>query len=116
MVASLIAQLVKNPPAMMRPGFDSWVGKILWRRDRLPTPVFLGFPCGSAGKESACNAGDLGSIPGLGRSLGEGNGCPLQDSGLEISMDCIVCRVAKESDTTERHSHTTISDTTIFLG
>ena len=43
--------------------FDSWVGKIPWRRDRLPTPVFLGFPCGSAGKESAC----LGSIPGLGR-------------------------------------------------
>ena len=44
-----------------------WVGKILWRRNRLPTPVFLGFPCGSAGKESAHNAGDLGSIPGLGR-------------------------------------------------
>ena len=38
----------------------SWVGKIHWRRDRLPTPVFLGFPCGSAGRESACNAGDLG--------------------------------------------------------
>ena len=42
----------------------SWVGKIPWRRDALPTPVFLGFPAGSAGKESACNAGDLGSIPG----------------------------------------------------
>ena len=42
-----------------RPGFDSWVGKIPWRRDRLPTPVFLGVPCGSAGKESACNVGDL---------------------------------------------------------
>ena len=54
--------------------FDSWVGKIPWRRDRLPTPVFLGFPDGSAGKESACNVGDLGSIPGLGRSPGEGNG------------------------------------------
>ena len=39
-----------------------------------PTPVFLGFPCGSAGKESACNVGDLGSIPGLGRSPGEGKG------------------------------------------
>ena len=37
-----------------RPQFNSWVGKIRWRRDRLPTPVFLGFPCGSAGKESAC--------------------------------------------------------------
>ena len=40
-------------------GFDPWVGKIPWRRERLPTPVFLGFPCGSAGKESACNVGDL---------------------------------------------------------
>ena len=49
-----------------RPWFDSWVRKIPWKRDRLPTPVFLGFPCGSAGKESACNAIDLGSIPGLG--------------------------------------------------
>ena len=39
--------------------------------------VFLGFPCGSAGKESTCSAGDLGSIPGLGRSPGEGNGYPL---------------------------------------
>ena len=39
-----------------RPGLDSWVGRISWRRDRLPTPVFLGFPCGSAGQESACNA------------------------------------------------------------
>ena len=42
-------------------------GKICWRRDRLPAPVFLGFPCGSAGKESACHGGDLGLIPGLGR-------------------------------------------------
>ena len=52
-----------------------------------PLPVFLGFPCGSAGKESAGNAGDLGSIPGLGRSPGEGNGYPLQYSGLESSTD-----------------------------
>ena len=69
------------------PGFDSWVGKIPWRRDRLPTPVFLGFPCGSAGKESACNVGDLGLTPGLERSPREGKGCPLQYSGLENSMD-----------------------------
>ena len=40
-----------------RPQFDSWVGKICWRSDRLPTPLFLGFPCGSAGKESACSVG-----------------------------------------------------------
>ena len=47
----------------------------------------LGFPGGSAGKESACNAGDLGLIPGLGGSPGEGNGHPLQYSGLENSID-----------------------------
>ena len=58
-------------------------------RDRLPTPVFLGFPCGTAGKEFAFNAGDLGSIPGLGRSPGEGKGYPLQYSALENSMDYI---------------------------
>ena len=54
-----------------------------------------GFPCGSAGKESARNAGDLGSIPGLGRSPGEGKGYPFQYSGLENSVDCIVHWVAK---------------------
>ena len=53
------------------------------------------FPCGSAGKESACNARDLGLIPGLGRSPGKGKGYPLQCSGLENSMDCIVHGVAK---------------------
>ena len=61
----------------------------------LPTPVFLGFPCGSAGKEFACNVWDLGSILELGRSPGEGKGYPLQYSGLENSMDCIVRGVAK---------------------
>ena len=45
-----------------------------------------GFPCGSAGKESTCSPGDMGSIPGLGRSPGEGKGFPLQYSGLENSM------------------------------
>ena len=54
-----------------------------------------GFPYGSAGKESACNAGDLGSIPGLGKTLGEGKGYPLLYSGLENSMDYIVHGVAK---------------------
>ena len=53
------------------------------------------FPCGSASKESACNAGDLGSIPGLGGSPGEGKGYPLQYSGLVKSMDCIVHGVSK---------------------
>ena len=91
------------------PWFSSWVGKIRWRRDRLPTPVFLGFPCGSAGKESACNAEDLGSIPGLGRSPGKGHGIPLQYSGLEnLRGQRSLARYGpwgrKESDTTERLS------------
>ena len=58
--------------------------------------LVMGFPGGSAGKEFAHNVGDLGSIPGLGRSPGEGNGYPLQCSGLENSMDW----VHKESDMT----------------
>ena len=58
-------------------------------------------PNGSVSKESACNAGDPGSIPGSGRSPGEGIGHPLQYSGLENSMDLWGC---KESDTTERLS------------
>ena len=60
----------------------------------LPTPVFLGFPGSSDGKESDCNAGDLDSIPGLGRSPGEGNGTPLQHSCLENAMDRGVWRAA----------------------
>ena len=54
-----------------------------------------GFLCGSAGKELACHVGDLGSIPGLGRSPGEGKGYSLQYSGLKNSIDCIVNGVAK---------------------
>ena len=70
-------------------------------RDRLPTPVFLGFPCGSAGKESTWNAGDVGSIPGLRRDPGEENSYPLQYSGLENSMG--YPRGRKELDTTDFH-------------
>ena len=55
----------------------------------------LGFPDGSDGKESACNAGDLSLIPGLGSSPGEGKGYSLQYSGLENFMDCKVYGVAK---------------------
>ena len=100
---------------MQETWFDSWVGKIPWRRDRLSTPVFLGFRGGSAGKESACNAGDLGSIPELGRSPREGKGYPLQYSGLENSTDRGAWRAYspwshKESDTTERCRHTHIMD------
>ena len=65
--ASLVAQLIEICLQCRRPQFDSWVKKIHWRKDRLPTPILLGFPGGSDGKESTCNAGDLGLIPGLGR-------------------------------------------------
>ena len=71
------------------------LNRIHWRRDKLPSPVFLGFPCGSAGKEYAYNAVDLHLIPGLGRSHGEGRSYPLQYSGLEDSMDCTVHGITK---------------------
>ena len=119
---TLVAQLIKNPPAM----WETWVGKIPWRRERPPTPVFwpeefhgpyspwdckeldmtewLSFHnlivLNSAGKESACNAGDLGSIPGLGRSPGGGHDNPFHCFCLENLMDrgawwATVHRVAK---------------------
>ena len=102
---SLVAQLVKNL-LVKRPWFDSWVGKIPWRKDRLPTPVFLGFPGDSDGKESTCNVGDLGSVPGLGRSPGEGHGYPLHYSCLENphgqrSLAGYSPQGRKESDMTE---------------
>ena len=64
-----------------------WVRKIPWRRDRLPTPVFLGFPGGSAGKESIRNAVDLSLILGLGRFSGGGHGNQLRYFCLKNPMD-----------------------------
>ena len=61
--------------------FDDLMKDLYWK----------GFPCGLAGKESSCNAGHLGSFPVLGRSPGEGKGCPFQYSGLENSKNCIDC-------------------------
>ena len=92
---SLIAQLVKNPPAM-----QETLVRFLGQEDPLekgqaPHSSVLGFPGDSAGKESTCNVGDLGLIPGLGGSPGEGNGYPLQYSDLENSMGCVVHGVAK---------------------
>ena len=91
----LMAQFVKNPPAMQEALVWFLGGKDPLERNKLPTLALLGFRCGSAGKESACNERDLGSIPGLGRSPGEEKGFPLQYSGLENSMNCIVHVVAK---------------------
>ena len=95
--------------------FNSWVRKIPWRRNRLPTPVFSGFPGGSNGRESACNVGYLGSIPGSGRSPRGGNGNLLQYSCLENSMHrgawwATVHGVAKSwtrlsDQRTQKHTH-----------
>ena len=76
--ACLVVWLVKNLPVMQETPVQvlGWEG-IPWRRDRLPTAVFLGFPSGLAGKESACKVGGLGSIPGLRRSPEGGNSYPL---------------------------------------
>ena len=100
---SQVAQLVKNPPAV----WETWVPSLGWEdpleKGTATHSSILGLPGGSAGKEPTCNVGDLGSISGLGRSPGEGKGYPLQYSGLENSMVCIVPGVA-ESDRTERLS------------
>ena len=87
---SLIAQLVKNPPAMQVTPIRFLDQEDPLEKGEVTHSSVLGFLCGSAGKESACNSGDLDSIPGLGRSPGEGKGFLLQYSGLENSMDCIV--------------------------
>ena len=92
-----------------------------WNGQIIEISHSLGFPCGSDGKESACNTGDQSLIPGSGRSPGEGNGTHykilawrspgegngyrLQYSGLENSMDCIVRGVAKSQTVTKRVSH-----------
>ena len=81
--ASLAAQLVKNPPAMQETPvlFLGW--EVPWGNDRLPTPVFMDFPGSPDGEESACNAGGLRLILGLGGCPGGGHGNPLQHSCLE---------------------------------
>ena len=84
------SELPCPPPGdLLNPGFEP---------KSLKSPAFVGefgLPCGSAGKESTCNAGDLGLIPGLGRFPGERKGYPLQYSGLENFMDCIAHGVSK---------------------
>ena len=129
--ASFVAQLVKICLQWRRPRFESWVGKIPWRRKWQSTPVLLPgkshgqrslvgyspwgrkesdtterlyftFPCDSAGKESTCNVGDLGSIPGLGRSPGEGHGNPLRylclDNPIDFQMFKLVLEQAEEPE------------------
>ena len=91
-----------------------WIKPILCYKEEVKNSIPLGFPCGSAGKESTCNVGDLGSIPGLGRFPGEGKGYPLQYSCLENSMDCVVYGVAK-SWTQLSDLHFTLNRTLIIF-
>ena len=91
----MIAQLAKNPPALLETLVQFLSREDLLEKGEATHSCILGFPCGSAGKESACSPGNRGLIPGLGRSPGEGKGYPLQYSGLENSTDCIVHGVAK---------------------
>ena len=88
---------IEGPPVGLCEHRDMLCVVWLWRLVRYQR---IKVCCGSAGKESACNAGGLGLIPGLGRSPGKGKGYPLQYSGLENSMHCLWGR--KESDTNER--------------
>ena len=97
-------------PFHLSPSSSTLCGRFkhLFLRESLS--VALGFPCGSASKESTCNAGDLDSIPGLGRSPGVGKGYPLQYSGRENSMVCISPWGPKELDRTERLSLSPLLD------
>ena len=80
----------------------SWVRKFPWRKDRLPTPVFLGFPCGSAGKESTCNVGNLGSILGWEDPLEKGKATHPSILARRIPWTVYSPWAHKELDMTER--------------
>ena len=104
-----------HPPSLPKQTRISCAGKhwpesveicLFWTFHRNGIRRYVGFPGGSAGKESACNAGDLSLIPGLGRSPGEAEGYPLQSSGLENSMDSLVHGFTESQlDTTGWLSH-----------
>ena len=100
-----MAQLVKNPPAM----WETWVRSLGWEdpleEGKATHSSILGLPGGSAGKESACNVGDVGSIPGLGRSAGGGEG-PTPGFWPENPTACIVLGVAKsQTQPSDFHFH-----------
>ena len=94
--------------------------KFLWWKQSCLTLIYhlAGFPGGSAGKESSCNEADLGSIPGLERSPGEGQGNPLQYSSLRNPLDrgAWQATVHKESDITEATDHTLYNHKGFHLG
>ena len=77
----------KNPPTMQETLVEFLGQEDPLEKGQATHPSIAGLPCGTAGKESACNVGDPGLIPGLGRSSGGGNGNPVQYSCLEKPID-----------------------------
>ena len=80
-----------------------------WKKNNLNVHCWPGFPSSLAGKESACDSEDLGSIPGLGRSPGQWKGYPLQYSGLENPMDRGACRATVHAVAKSRHDWVTFT-------
>ena len=104
------SSVVKNLPAMQETLLQFLGWEDLLEKEQAILSSSIGLPCGSAGKESACNAGDAGLISGLGRPPGEGKGSPLQYSGLEHSMDCVVHGVPKiRTQLSDFHHHHPVS-------
>ena len=91
-----------------------WIEKLFEEKNSLKCIKLLGFPESSVDKEFACNAGDTGSIPGLGRSAGGGKGYPLQYSALDNSMDCIVHGVPNSWTQLSNFHYTVLSICLIF--
>ena len=98
----LIQNMKSNKDLVLWRTYFNYFGLIL---------IVWGFPGGSDGEESACNAGDPGSIPGSGRSPGEGNGCPLQYSCLENPMDRGACRLQSMGSQQAGHDWSNLAHT-----
>ena len=112
---SLIAQLVKNPSAMQDTPVQFLGGEDPLEKAQANHSSIPGLPLWLIGKESTCNVRDLGLIPGLGRSPREGKGYPLQYSGLENSVDCIVHGVTKsQTQLTNFHFHIVFTGPSAF--
>ena len=94
------------------PQFSSWARKIIWKRNRPPTSVFLGFPYGSTDKGSACSVEDVSSIPGLERFPWRRERLPtLKCSGLKNSMNCIIHGVTEsQTQLSDFHCHFTFRE------
>ena len=105
----ILMSLPLEPPSRLSQSSLHRITNSPWLSILYMTVCMLGFRGGSAGEESACSAGDLGLLPGLGRAPGEGKGYPLRYSGLENPMDCIGLGVAKSwTRPRDFHFHSTV--------